>query len=157
MIFATAGTQLPFDRFVEALDRIAPDLAEPLVVQALPGSYVPRNFDLRPMLSRDEFDRCVSGCSLMVAHAGIGSVVEALRLSKPVVVFPRKAALGEHRNDHQMATARRFGKLGYAYVAYDADDLRSLLCGEPLYPLQAIGASASDELCRFVRSFIKNS
>lgn len=157
MIFATAGTQLPFDRFVEALDRIAPDLSEPLMVQALPGKYVPRNFDLRPMLSRDEFDSCLRGCSLMVAHAGIGSVVEALRMSKPVVVFPRRGALGEHRNDHQMATARRFGNLGYAYVACEVDALRSLLCGEPLHPLQAIGSSASDELCRFVRSFIKNN
>ena len=56
-----------------------------------------------------------SGCeprTAIVAHAGMGTILTALEIGKPLLVMPRRAALGEHRNDHQLATARRFADLG---------------------------------------------
>ena len=48
----------------------------------------------------------------IVAHAGMGTILSALELGKPLVIMPRLAAFGEHRNDHQLATAKRFAALG---------------------------------------------
>jgi UDP-N-acetylglucosamine transferase subunit ALG13 len=76
-------------------------------------------------------------------------------MGKPLVILPRKAALGEHRNDHQMATARRFANRAGVTVAWDEielrrrlDDLDSLLAPQKIEPY------ASPELLAAVRSFI---
>ena len=43
MIFATLGSQLPFDRFLKMLDEVVPSLfSEEIVAQAIPGDYTPR-------------------------------------------------------------------------------------------------------------------
>ena len=41
--------------------------------------------------------------------------------------MPRKASLGEQRNEHQLATAKRMGEQGNVTVAHDEDDLRRRL------------------------------
>ena len=48
--------------------------------------------------------RPIAGARLVVAHAGVGSVVSAGEQGKPIVVLPRRAALGEHTSDHQVET-----------------------------------------------------
>lgn len=153
MIFVTAGTQLPFDRFVKAIDDIAPSIDDELVVQAIPGRYVPVNFQLVPFVTSAEFERYVDGCSVIVAHAGMGSLLTAMLKSKPVIIFPRRGALGEHRNDHQMATAAHMAQMGYAYVAEDAEGLRMLLSA-PLKPLHSVGPAVCEDLGSYIRSFV---
>ena len=55
----------------------------------------------------------------IVAHAGMGTILTALELGKPLLIMPRRAALGEHRNDHQLATAERFAAVDGVKVAFD--------------------------------------
>lgn len=43
MIFATVGTQAPFDRFVKLLDKIAPELEEEIIAQTCKGEYQMRD------------------------------------------------------------------------------------------------------------------
>ncbi|MCG8094946.1 MAG: glycosyl transferase family 28, partial [Candidatus Thiodiazotropha endolucinida] len=62
-----------------------------------------------------------------VAHAGMGSILSSLSLGKPIIIMPRKASLGEHRNEHQMATAKRFQNRPGVYVAWDEKQLVVLL------------------------------
>ena len=59
----------------------------------------------------------------MIAHAGMGSIITALELGKPIMVMPRRASLGEHRNDHQVATAKRFAEQGRIMVAFNEKEL----------------------------------
>lgn len=156
MIFATTGTQLPFDRFVEMLDTIAPSLGgEELIVQAQQGKYTPRNFALRGFISPDEFAGIMERTRLVVAHAGMGTIISSLEIQKPIVVVPRKASLGEHRSDHQMATADRLEALGYVRVAHDAARLASLIADSGLKPLRQIATDASDSLVDAILAEIK--
>lgn len=106
MIFATVGTQLPFPRLIDALDALAADLSEPVIAQCgpQPGSW--RHLEPRPHLTPGEYETLFAQARLVVAHAGIGTILSAKRLGKPLVILPRRHALGEHRNDHQLATAR---------------------------------------------------
>ena len=94
------------------------------------------------------FDRIIS-------HAGMGTILSALMYGKPILVMPKRASLGEHRSEHQVATARRMHELGNVNVAFDEAELRVRLdhLGE-LRPARRIGASASDELVRGLRDFI---
>ncbi|WP_374546294.1 glycosyltransferase [Rhodoblastus sp.] len=127
MIFLTVGTQLPFDRLVEMVDKLAPDLGTPVFAQTGFGKYEPQNMEWSQSLNAVDFDRRAAVATIIVSHAGIGSVLTAKRFRKPIVVFPRVAALGEHRNDHQLATASLlYGKPG-VYIANDEDSLRTAL------------------------------
>ena len=91
----------------------------------------------------------------IVAHAGIGTILTALEIGRPLLVMPRRAALGEHRNDHQLTTARRFAELGKVKVAFDEVELRLRLDELDRVPAQArIGTSAPDDFVAALRAFI---
>lgn len=130
MIFATTGTQLAFPRLMAALDALAADLGEPIVAQAGPepdAAAVYRGLDIRTLLSPEEYDRTVAQARLIVAHAGIGTILTAQQHNKPLILVPRRFALGEHRNDHQIATARQVADLEGIHVAWEVDDIGPLL------------------------------
>lgn len=124
MIFVTVGTQLPFDRLIKILDAwSAHNLGFDIFGQIGPARFVPKNFKTTPFLSPSEIAEQFSRAQLIVAHAGMGTVLSAMKLRKPILIFPRRADLGEHRNDHQMATARWLeSRLGLA-VAYSEEEL----------------------------------
>ncbi|WP_353475841.1 glycosyltransferase (plasmid) [Salipiger sp. H15] len=128
MIFATVGTQLPFPRLIDALDRIAPRLGEPVIAQvgeAASGDW--KHLDPRRALSPREFNAIFTAARIVVSHAGIGSILSARRFGKPLVLFPRRFDLGEHRTDHQMATVQHVKSLRGIHVAFDAAELEGLL------------------------------
>ncbi|WP_427966447.1 glycosyltransferase [Altererythrobacter sp.] len=123
MILLTVGMQLGFDRLIRAMDRLAPELGERIVAQVGPGSYRPQHMEAHERLDPQEFERLAREARLIVSHAGIGTLLTARRLNKPIVLFPREASLSEHRNDHQLATARQLADRPAISVAYDESEL----------------------------------
>jgi UDP-N-acetylglucosamine transferase subunit ALG13 len=156
VIFVTVGTQLPFDRLVSAVDAWA--AAAPgrrVTAQIGPSDLRPAHLDAHAFIPPAECRRLLQSASVVVAHAGMGTILGALELGKPVLVMPRRAALGEHRNDHQLATARWFADEGGVSVAFDEADLaRKLDELERLDAGRRISAYASDRLIGALRSFI---
>ena len=76
MIFVTIGTLLPFDRLIRLVDGLAPSLPErPFFAQIGKGAYEPRNMDYARHLAPSAFGDKVRQASLIVAHAGMGSVI----------------------------------------------------------------------------------
>lgn len=146
MIFCTTGTQAPFDRFLQIVDAIAPTLEEEVIVQAFHGSYIPQHIKPLEFVEPDEFERIFKQARLVVAHAGMGTIISAMTLGKPIVVFPRIAALGEHRNEHQLATVHQMEKMHYVYAAHDERQLRQLMSAPDLPPLHKIGPYAQQSL-----------
>jgi UDP-N-acetylglucosamine transferase subunit ALG13 len=131
MIFVTTGTQLPFPRMIDAVGRIAADLNEEIIAQVGPDT-TPRDFPTHATLAPAQFTEFFGGARVVVAHAGIGSILSAKKFGKPVILMPRKHALGEHRNDHQMATAREVEGITGVYVAWNEDQLRATLARDDL-------------------------
>ena len=123
------------------MDALAPALGGDVVAQTpvRPGDSARwPNLRLAGMLPRAEFDALLAASRLVVAHAGIGTVLSARAHRRPIVLLPRRAALGEHRSDHQMATARRLeGRPGIS-VAWSEGDLRALVsrAGAPPDPCE---------------------
>lgn len=154
MIFVVTGTQLPFDRLIRMLDEIAPQLDEDIVAQVNGSGYLPRHINTIDLLPPDEFDRLFGSARLIVAHAGIGTIITAMQQQKPVIIFPRIAALGEHRNEHQLATAEKMKEAGWVYVANTKEELSELLQTPDLHPLCTIGSSASESLVESITDFI---
>lgn len=159
MIFVTTGTQEPFDRLIEAMDDIAgqyPDVH--FVVQAFHSNYEAKNFEVQEFISGSEFSHYIDNAQLIISHAGMGTIISALVDSKPIIVMPRLLKYGEHRNEHQLATAKKFEAMGYLHVAYNENELKAKfkeMWPEGIKALHKIGNSASDELIGSIKSFIR--
>ena len=154
MIFVTIGTQLPFDRLIKIIDELAPQLNEEIIAQVYQCGFSPKNIKTVDFLAPDEFNTLFDKARLIISHAGMGTILSALQKDKPIIVFPRIAALGEHRNEHQLATAHKFKEMGAVNVAMNEEELSSMLLNGELATLQHIGNSASPSLIQSIKNFI---
>ncbi|MBA4809155.1 glycosyltransferase [Brevundimonas sp.] len=150
MILLTIGTQLPFDRLVKALDEISPSLNRPIFGQIGKSSYRPTSFQWAERLAPKDFDEKFSAATVIVSHAGIGTILTAQKYGKPIILFPREARFGEHRNDHQLATCNQLAGRPGIGVARTPRELFLLIQSGTL-----VGASA-EELQQKRDAFVAN-
>ncbi len=128
MIFVTVGAQLPFDRLVKTVDDWAEERNIPDVfAQTGKSSYHPKWIQAANFLPPDEYEKKIQAADFIVGHAGMGTIITAMEHSKPLIVMPRQAVLGEHRNEHQLATLKRFCSLQNIYAASDESELTQRL------------------------------
>lgn len=158
MIFVTVGTQLPFDRLVLAVDAWAsmhPDVE--VVAQTGPAENLPQNIMHTPFLPPDQAEANFLKASLIVSHAGMGSILTALRYKKPILIMPRRADLNEHRNDHQVATAKRFCEKPGVTVAWHESEIAALLDRRDTLPTgDGISAFANPALLSRLQSYLNS-
>ncbi len=147
---------MPFDRLIEVVDRWAGERGRSDVfAQIGPTDHRPAHIECSDFLEPDAFRARLEACSVVVAHAGMGTILSALQYGKPVLVMPRLARLRETRNDHQTATARRFAESGRVTAVYDVDALWEALDAlDDLSAARAIPDRASPELLARVRAFV---
>jgi UDP-N-acetylglucosamine transferase subunit ALG13 len=127
VIVVTVGTQLPFDRLIRAVDAAMPAIGVEGFAQTGAGSYQPHNMPFARSLPAGEFDGVLKQAQVIVGHAGIGTILMAQKLGKPIVVMPRLARHGEHRNDHQLATVAQLrGRSGVEVAADEAELLPAI-------------------------------
>jgi UDP-N-acetylglucosamine transferase subunit ALG13 len=124
MIFATVGSVRPFPRLMRALDEWAcVNREERILAQTGLGGFVPRNMSFVGLCSPQSYVANMQKASIIVAHAGIGSLIAAKDAAKPIVICPRRQALGEHETDHQVDTARWLNGQDGVFVALTETDL----------------------------------
>lgn len=157
MILLTVGTQLPFDRFVEIVDHHAPKMPERIFAQVGRSRYVPQNMDWKPFIGPIEFEEKVRTCSLIVSHAGIGTIVMAQKHGKPMVLFPRLAKLDEHRNDHQLATVAALGERRGIQTAMSEDELILRLAGPHPAPTVGTDLPERDRLRHAIAGLVRDA
>jgi UDP-N-acetylglucosamine transferase subunit ALG13 len=159
VIFVTVGGQLPFDRLIHTVDQWAADQQRSDVFAQIGSSQSPPgHIEWQRFLSPSEFRAKARDADVIIAHAGMGSILTALEVGKPIIVMPRRAHLGEHRNDHQWATVNRLGADVGIVVAANEEALLSHL--GRLEELQGPGKQSSQEharLLKFLRSAIEGS
>lgn len=152
MIFVTVGTQLPFPRLMREMDRIAGRLCEPVIAQTCEDTRY-TNLIVEPYMSAARYNEVVERARIIVAHAGIGTVMAARQYGIPAILVPRRADLGEHRNDHQIGTVRQLlGREGIRAV-WNPETLDEYLTEDFAPPLPGSGP-ALDGLVTRVRSYI---
>lgn len=156
MIFVTVGSQMPFDRLILAVDAWAAERNRTDVVAQIGDTdLVPTAIEFHTRLPPAEFERYVADADVVVAHAGMGSILTALRVGTPILVMPRHGALRETRNDHQIATAERLLAQGKVAVAVDEHDLADRLDElDQLDTAPVISPFASAELLAAVEGFV---
>lgn len=125
-VFVTLGFERrPFDRLLKAIDKgvelgIIPD---DTFVQKGHSQYTPKNCASQCFLEYDAMIASMQAADIVVAHAGVGTVLLCLRLGKIPILYPRISRLGEHVDDHQVEFAQTMQRLNRALVVHDADQL----------------------------------
>ena len=135
LIFVTVGGMRAFERLVREMDRIAGELDEQVVMQLGSTDYEPKNCEYFRFMPRRDIEKCYAGASVIVCHAGTGSVLTALEHNKPLVLVPRMKRYGEVFDDHQLEIAREMESRGVTAV-YDISNLQSALKNLDMSPVE---------------------
>ncbi|MDZ4860629.1 MAG: glycosyltransferase [Candidatus Hydrogenedentes bacterium] len=153
MVYVTVGTMfLDFARLVTAVDAIARATGEHVIVQTGMGTTIPEQCEHFAFKPREEVLAIQRDARVVVCHAGIGCVSDALRLGRPLIVVPRRKHFNEHMNDHQLELARAVEARGWGRSVLDINDL-SAACANPPLP-HGNYAPASAPLIASLRQFI---
>jgi UDP-N-acetylglucosamine transferase subunit ALG13 len=127
-LFVTTGTQFPFDRLLQSIEAWAnkhPHVK--IIAQTCESQIKFNNIEAKEFLSPSEYSQIVSKAALIIGHAGMGTIITAHENHIPLIMMPRRFSLGEHRNDHQLATVAKFKSTEGVYVAEDESELFDLL------------------------------
>jgi UDP-N-acetylglucosamine transferase subunit ALG13 len=160
MIFVTIGSMFPFDRLIRAVDNLAPAFpGEDFFAQVGDGAYRPTNLKFERMLSAGDFRKTLASAKLVVAHAGMGSVISAMEAGKPIVIVPRRPGLGEVTTDHQLATARWLTGRPGVYAALDETEIGETLTRALSAPTvgDAMPSSAPEPFIEKLRGYLMSA
>ena len=111
-VVVTLGTMRTygFRSAVMALLRVLPDVTTPdaeVTWQVGSTDVSDLDIDAHDRLPADVLGRAMHEADLIVAHAGVGSALNALDAGNVPVLLPRLHSRGEHVDDHQQMIARR--------------------------------------------------
>ena len=160
MIFLTVGTIFPFERLTRAVDAWAQETGRGSDVFGQIGElgtegYRPAHFDWVERLTPAEFRARMEAATLVVSHAGIGTMIDTLTRGKSILMLPRDPARREIVNNHQFQTVRRFAdRPGIRAVETEADvgtALDAILVDPTPAPLEPF---AQDSLIAAIRDVI---
>lgn len=142
-LFVTVGLeQRPFDRFLKAVDQGIERRIFPLetLVQRGHSNHIPERCPSVPFLPYDEMVDALKSSDVVIAHAGVGTLLQCLHQKKIPILYPRRARLGEHVDDHQIMFAQVIEARKRALVAYDPERLFEIY---QAYPRLVAGLSGT--------------
>ena len=128
MIFATCGSShYPFHRMMEALAALP---VHDLYVQHGPASPPPgaRSVAYMPF---EEIVDSIGMAEMVVTHAGVGSILCAVKAGHTPIIFPRLKRHGEAVDDHQAELAEALEERGTALLARTGAELAAAVLSVP--------------------------
>ena len=161
MILVTLGTQdKQFTRLLKDIDSeiTKGNIKEKVIVQAgyTIDKYQTDNMEMFDLIDRDEFNKLVNECSLLITHGGVGSILTGLKAGKKVIACPRLFKYKEHMNDHQVQIINEFAKAGYILAYNENDDLSKVLKkAENFKPNKYV--SNTNNFVNMIKDFIDNN
>jgi UDP-N-acetylglucosamine transferase subunit ALG13 len=151
VILVTVGTnEARFDRLLQAIEAL-PSGTE-IVVQHGPSRIRPSGARCFDYLDFDDLVRLIRRASVVVTHAGVGSIMTALANGRRPVVVPRLVRFGEAVDDHQLDFARRAAQAGLVHLVEDPEDLLAAVAEES--EVTAVPHGPDRRLVRELRDYI---
>lgn len=164
MIFVTVGAAeegMEFERLINNIDEIAKDLDDNIVAQIGSIKRPPTNIVWFRYKNFQEILDYFRDASFVIGHCGTGTVLNALRFKKPIVVVPRKMEFGEHdMDDHQLELADRLRGMNGVFVVDNIEDLKETIFKvKELLKKGELEPSFSQErenLLRFLKDYVRD-
>lgn len=105
--------------------------------------------------SRDELLAAFGAARAIVLQGGPGGIFEAIGFGKVPVVVPRRKALGECVDDHQVLFVERLARAGRVHLARSSEELAGLLAraigGDPAFAAEPSNAAPPAGVAAFER------
>jgi UDP-N-acetylglucosamine transferase subunit ALG13 len=120
--FVAVGThRQPYDRLLGIVtDGIqAGLLPEPVRAQVGPSRWRAPRAQVSPHLAREQLEAALRSAAVVICHGGAGIISSALAAGRRPIVVPRRAALGEHVDDHQYQLTRKLADWGLVVAVED--------------------------------------
>ncbi|SDK14313.1 PssE/Cps14G family polysaccharide biosynthesis glycosyltransferase [Sediminibacillus albus] len=130
MILVVLGThELPFTRLLTEVERLKQEdfLKEEVIVQHGHTKFASEQMTMKKFVSYEEMDRLYDEASLIITHAGTGSVITGLRKGKKVIAVARLKKYGEHNDDHQLQLVQVFTAQGHILTWNDGERLEAVI------------------------------
>ncbi|MDR3696312.1 PssE/Cps14G family polysaccharide biosynthesis glycosyltransferase [Mucilaginibacter sp.] len=130
MILVILGTwRMPFVRPLKEIEQliISGIIRERVIVQAGVTQYLTSNMDVRSFLDKEEFDKLYDEATLIITHAGEGSIILGLKKNKRVISIARLVKYNEHIDDHQLDILSVFSSKNYLLAWEDEVNLEDVL------------------------------
>lgn len=132
MIFVILGTQdKKFPRLLEAIQKKIDEgkisKKEEIIVQAGSTKFQSKDMKIVDYMPVKTFEECIDKADIVICHAGVGTILTALKKEKKIIAAARLKEYGEHVNDHQLQILDNFTKKGYILALEDFDKLDIIL------------------------------
>ncbi len=130
MIFVVVGTQkFQFNRLLKKIDDLIENgiINDEVFAQVGNSDYRPQHYHYKQFIDKDEFEKIVDSCDILVTHSGVGTIISGINHDKPVIVCPRLKKYNEHVDDHQTEIAKTFSEMNYILACDENDDISLLL------------------------------
>ncbi len=128
MIFVTTGSQkFQMNRLIKAVDKLQEEISEEIFVQKGWSDYVPTNCRYIDFLNSEQYEKKIEECSILITHAGVGTIITGINAKKPVIVVPRRNKFLEHVDDHQCQIAKAFESKDCVLRCDDVDKLKECI------------------------------
>ena len=112
MILLTVGVNdYDFTPLFDEMDAIAPSLGEDVTMQTGGIDYSSKNCRTFGVVTEKEMQALFDEASLVICHAGIGTVTNVMKREVPMVVVPRSVITGDG-TDQQTLVADRIVEMG---------------------------------------------
>ena len=158
MIFVTLGTNdESFERLLKAIDKEIEKgtIKERVVVQAGCTKYQSKKMEIMDLIPREEFDRLISECDLLITHGGVGSILTGINHNKKVIAVPRLAKYKEHGNDHQLQIVENFSERKYILAVKDLNKLGKIIEKAKKFKPQKF-VSNTNNIIQLIEDYIDN-
>lgn len=130
MIFVCLGTQIfQFDRLTKKLDELVEQgiVTDEIFAQIGAGEYLPKNYEYKKFIDKEEFESYQNKADLIIAHGGTGALIGASKKGKNIIAVPRLSKFGEHVDDHQLQVVKVLEDEGYVRAVYDMEKLGEVI------------------------------
>jgi beta-1,4-N-acetylglucosaminyltransferase len=153
MILVTVGNHTAgFERLTRAMDELAANIDEDIIAQIGSTQYLPSKLQWFRFIEYQEMLTLIKKARIVVCHGGAGTILDAIRNGKPLVILPRLKKYGEAFDDHELELAKAISLDKRAILVRDVHDLLRAINDAP-----SLNMKKNDDrhdLTEFLRGYI---
>lgn len=157
-LFFSAGSLLPMDRLLIALNNFVIENKGYSCTGQIGNSQLTIDaFYTQKKFEEKEFNKHFKSADVIISHAGMGNILLAEELKKPIIVMPRRPDLNEAINSHQLHTVKGFTNKDTIYIVNDESELKAAIEWAKAWSPQKNAKIERVKLINAINAFIKSS
>jgi beta-1,4-N-acetylglucosaminyltransferase len=127
MILVVVGQTRGFTRLVKKIDEIAGRIDERVIIQLGHTRYYPKNSEFFYFENYSKMKELNREARIVVSHAGVGSILTAIKQGTTIIIMPRLKKYGEAIDDHQLEISEALSGDPRILIAHDENELEQYL------------------------------